>query len=92
MLQAGNIDTFLGDEIRSDSSLLQSGFQGQFEKAPYQVPSGDDYFAISEKSPYAKDRFKFGEVLKQLIDSGKVKEIFSKHGADWNPPTRWVPK
>jgi len=91
MLQAGRIDTFIGNEAQ-DALLKDSEFKDQFEKAPYQLPSGDDYFTISKKSPYAKDRFKFGKVLKQFIDSGKVKEIYKKFGHDWRPPTQQAPK
>jgi len=92
MLQAGRIDTFVADEFWYDADLKKSEFKDLFEKAPYRVLSGDYYFSISKKSPYAKDRFKFGEVLKQFIDSGKVKEIFNKHDYNWRPPTRQAPK
>jgi len=92
MLLAGRIDTFIGDANRYDARLNHSVFKDEFEKAPYRVHAGNDYFAISKKSPYAKDRFKFGEVLKQLIDSGTVKDIFNKYGAEWNPPTQQAPK
>jgi len=92
MLQAGRIDTFIGNELLFDVLLKQSEFKNQFEKAPYQVSAGNDYFTMLKKSPYAKDRLKFDEVLKQLIDSGKVKEIFEKYGTEWNPPTQQAPK
>jgi len=92
MLQAGRVDTFVGDEITDDILLKESNFKGQFEKSPYRVNAGNDYYAISKKSPYAKDRFTFGEVLKQLVDSGKVKEIYNKYGVEWNPPTQQAPK
>jgi len=92
MLQLGRIDTFVADEINIDALLKDSEFKDQFEKAPYRVNAGNDYFAISKKSPYAKDRFKFGEVLKLLIESGNIKEIFKKHGQEWNPPTQLAPK
>jgi len=92
MLKAGRIDTLPANEIVADSNIEKMGYIGLFEKAPYRVVAGNDYFAISKKSPYAKDRFIFGEVLKQLIDSGKVKEIFKKYGVEWNPPTQQAPK
>jgi len=92
MLKAGRIDALIAEEGAWDQYIKDSEFNGKFEKAPYSVDAGNDYFVISKKSPYAKDRFKFGEVLKQLIDSGKVKEIFNKYGLEWIPPTQQAPK
>jgi len=92
MLQTGRIDTFLDVDVYVDFILKNNEFKGKFEKAPYVVKSKSGYFGISKKSPYAKDRFKFGEVLKQLIDSGKVKEIHNKYGFEWHPPTQQAPK
>lgn len=79
MLLGGRIDTFPGHEIMSDYDLAQRDYWGSFEKANYRVEGDDGYFIFSRKSPLAKDRFKFGEVLKQLIESGKVREIELRH-------------
>ena len=92
MLILGRIDTLIGDETQIDDLLKESEFKDKLEKAPYRVRAGNDYFAISKKSAYAKDRFKFGEKLKQLIDSGKVKEIYDKHDVEWDSPSQQVPQ
>jgi len=92
MLKSGRIETFIDNEYFSDRTIKNSRFKDLFEKAPYRVKAGNDYFAISKKSPYFKDRFKFAKVLKQIIESGKVKEIFNKQGYEWHPPTQQAPK
>jgi len=92
MLDAGRIDTLITAEIGREADLIGSKYKGLFEKAPYHVKAGDNYFAISKKSPFTKNKLEFGNVLKQLIDSGKVKEIYTKLGLEWRPPTQQAPK
>jgi len=80
MLEAGRIDTFAGNEITFDETLKKAGFEKMFEKAPYRVDTKvKGGIVISKKSPFAKDRFKIGEFIRQLLDSGKIMEIELKY-------------
>jgi len=88
LLREGRIDAFIGAEILYSNWLKDSNSKFQVEIAPYRVHAGNDYFGISKKSPYAKDRAKFEQVLKKLLDSGEVEDIYRQHGVEYYAPSQ----
>jgi len=93
MLEAGRIDTVIGDEDSTDGYLNNSHLKDRFRKAAYRVDRNAAlHITIPKKSPFAKDRLEIEAVLQQLIKSGKVREIYKKYGVDWTPPTQQAPK
>ncbi len=83
MLALGRIDAFFGDEYLTDVLLKGKRFRALFKKADYRIKKkAMTHIAISKKSPFAKDRSKVEEVLRQLVELGKVREIYQKYGAD----------
>jgi len=93
MLAAGRIDTFVEEEVTVDGSLENTRFSDLFTKADFRIErKSANYIVVPNNSPYAIDRFKIEEVLQQLIESGKVQEIFKQYGVEQHPPTEQAPK
>jgi len=93
MLEAGRIDAFVGKEVLVDGYLNRSRFKDLFKKADYRVEKkAAAYIMIPKKSSFAKDRFKIEAVLKQLVESGKVREIYKQYGVELPPPTQKAPQ
>jgi len=93
MLKSGRIDVFLDYEEIGDATLNASRFKGLFKKAEYRaIRNVVLNIVVPKKSPFAKDRFKIEAVWRQLVESGKVREIYKQYGVDLPPPTQQTPK
>jgi len=86
MLEAGRIDAIVSPyEDVSDEMISRSRYKTLFKKADYRVERKAAYhIVIPKKSPFSKDKPKIEEVLRQLVESGKVREIYKQYGLDWD--------
>jgi len=93
MLETGRIDAYLGLEDLNDVYLNSSRFKGLFKKADYRAETiRSVHIVLPKKSSFTKDRFKIEEVLRQLVESGKVREIYKRYGIELPSPTQQAPK
>lgn len=80
MLVVGRIRVIIGTDCQVDYDIARMGYTKKLEKVEYKPGNNVDlYLAISKKSPFLKDIKKINEIVKQIIDEGKIKEFAKKY-------------
>ena len=79
-LVAGQIDTFITTETEGDYWIKTLGLQDRITKASFKFQQLDPiYMGISKQSAFAKEAKRFGRILKDLVDQGKVQRLVEKY-------------
>mgnify|MGYP000131902915 CR=1 FL=1 len=80
LLERDRVDTIIGTEQSIDYMIIVEGFKGAIQKSTYKYDQDNlAYFAISKKSPYAKELSKFKKVMKDLITEGMIDKITNNY-------------
>jgi len=80
MLRAKRFNAFIGTDCQADFQIIQENYKGEFEKANYK-PGNDVqlYVAISKKSTYAKELFRFNETMRNIVAEGIIRAFAKKY-------------
>jgi len=80
MLERGRVKVIIGTDCQADYEIKKLGFKDKFEKALFKPKNSVDlYIAISKKSAFAKELNQVNEVIKQIVEEGKIKEYSKKY-------------
>jgi len=80
MLAAQRFKAFIGTDCQADFQIIQENYKGAFDKASYTPDNNVQlHVAISKKSIYAKEIKKFNEMMRKIVDEGKVSAFAKKY-------------
>jgi len=80
MLAKDRVDVIIGTDCQADYEIKKLGFTNKFDKTEFKPKNNVDlYITISKKSPFAKELKRVNEVIKQIVDEGKIKEYSKKY-------------
>jgi len=80
MLAIKRIKVMIGTDCQVDYDIKRLGFIGMFEKTNYRPNNKVDlYIGISKKSPLINEFEKIDNIIKDIVNEGKVKEFAKKY-------------
>lgn len=78
MLKNGRVDVVVGNEMVMDYVIKELDLHGKFQKAPFRFEStGEEYLAISKKSPHAKRHDEISQIIRKMKEDGKIQEYIN---------------
>ncbi len=76
LLERGRVSAIIGTEQSIDYMIIIEGFEATIQKTSFKYDREVlAYFALSKKSPYAKELHKFNKVMQQLVTEGMIDKI-----------------
>lgn len=80
MLAKNRVKVIIGTDCQADYEIKELGLKNKFEKALFKPKNNVPlYIAISKKSPFAKELKRVNEVIKQIIEEGKINSYSKKY-------------
>ncbi len=80
MLVANRLEVIIGTDCQVDFDIANMGFQNKIEKALYKPNNNVNlYLTVSKKSKHAKEVDKLSNIVRDIVQEGKVKEFANKY-------------